>query len=74
MSAVDTHESDEGREVGSERTDELDCSKAVAVFRETERASVPYFQHKFGWGYNHACTAMDCLEKELSGRIRNVLG
>ena len=69
MSAVDTHESDEGREAGSERTDELDCSKAIAVFRETERASVPYFQHKLGRGYNHACTAMACLEEELSGRI-----
>lgn len=46
------------------QTAESDYEKAIAVIRETRRASVSHFQRKIGWGYNHACVVIDRLEED----------
>lgn len=56
-------EGGKGRPAESRRTAETDYDKAVAVIRETRRASISYFHRKLGWGYNHACAVMDQLEE-----------
>ena len=48
----------------SGRAAESDYEKAIAVIRETRRASVSHFQRKIGWGYNHACVVIDRLEED----------
>ena len=62
-SKPDACESGEGREAEEERRAKADYEKAIAVIRETRRASTSHFQRKIGWGYNHACVVIDRLEE-----------
>lgn len=57
-------EAAKGRAVKSEQTVEPDYDKAVAVIRETRRASISCFHRKLGWGYNHTCAVLDRLEED----------
>ena len=56
-------ESGEGWTAEEERRAKADYEKAIAVIRETRRASTSHFQRKIGWGYNHACVVIDRLEE-----------
>lgn len=62
-SKPDACESGEGREAEEERRAKADYDKAIAVIRETRRASTSHIQRKIGWGYNHACVVIARLEE-----------
>ena len=57
-------EGGKGRSAELRQTAETDYDKAVAVIRETRRASISYFHRKLGWGYNHTCAVLDRLEED----------